>query len=231
MAIITTITEEPTGPLAVDLPVLLHPTGVTGYDYRWVAKQVKTALGAPIPAWTSTAGTTLTAAAGKAPVLADSSGIRTTVFDGTDDVATVTGLATQRTAVVVVRIKAANGVNAPFLSDAANNFQLVRTAANQLGVFAPGSGKTLAVDMSVWSFVAFTMGATTAQASINGTYLAAGTSTGGLGLTDLRIGAGSSPIAYGNVEVAEIITYPTELNAGDLATVRGAMKTAYPALV
>lgn len=232
MALITTLTEEPTGAYAATLPVLnlaLHSIGVAGYDNRWVTRDLPEASGSTIHQWTATSGVNLTASTtARDANVVTSSGFKAISFDGVEDaLVNLTLPAAQRTVILVGRITAADGVNTSIFAGPDDDIQVIRNASNQLGVFAPGTGvavSTATETGSAWHVFGLRLGASDATVWRDGTKLATATSSG-LALTGLRL-----PVAggtFGKIEVAELVTYPTALADADMLTIKTELKKTY----
>jgi hypothetical protein len=234
MALITTLTEEPTGAYAATLPVLaiaLHSVGVSTYDNRWVARDL---TGATLHEWTATSGVKLTAnASANDPAIVTSSvgAIKALSFDGVDDALRNTALpATQKTMILVARITAADGAGVSMLSGNDDDIQMVRNSSNQMGVFAPGSGVSVSTATEtggLWHVFGLRLDATEATVWRDGTKLATAASSG-LGLGGIRLPVGGG--AFGKMEIAEFITYPTALTDADMMTIKTALKQTYTVL-
>lgn len=232
MALITTLTEEPTGVYAASLPVLglaLHNVGVSGYDNRWAARDLS---GSTLHEWTATSGVKLTAnASANDPAIVTSSGVKALSFDGVDDALRNTALpATQRTMILVARITATDGAGVSILSGADDDIQLIRNASNQIGVFAPGAGvaaSTATETGNGWHVFGLRLDATEATGWRDGVKLVTAASSGlGLGAVRLPVGGG----AFGKIDVAEFITYPTALTDADMLTIKSTLKQTYTAI-
>lgn len=233
MAIITTLTEEPTGPLVSQLPVLIPAFGVAGYGTRWTAKQLSVAVGSVVPSWPGHGGQTLVTSG--APTLVDSLGVRAVAYDGVDDKSQIDlfSVATQRTVFAVIRVAAAAGVNTGILSDASVasfNPAFVRTGSNQLGLFSPSGGATTIVESGVnaWGLVTLRFDATTSKFTWNSTNSGNAATTIDRGMNALRLGVGGG--AFGKVEIAEFISYPQLMTDAEVAVVKNELKKLYPTL-
>jgi len=232
MALITTLTEEPTGTYVASLPTLafsLHSVGVSGYENRWVSRDLTQAAGDVLPEWAATNGVKLTGSSSiRYPSVVTSSGFKALSFNGVDDGLSNTALPTaQRTVILVARVTAADGVNTPLIGGADDDIQLIRNGSNQIGVFAPGTGvsaSTATETGSTWHVFGLRLDATEATAWRDGVKLAAAASTGA-GLTGLRLPIASG--AFGKIEALELVTYPTALADADMMTIKTELKKTY----
>lgn len=230
MAIITTLTTEPSGAYAADLPTLLHSPGVLDYNYRWCGKSVpgSVTVGAPVSSWLSTKGDRLDAASsGTAPVLAVSNGIRCLAFDGVDDMMQLAALTQQNTVIVVLRVTAPTSTTVRMLGTTDADVDIQRTQYNGLALNAPGAANVVIgeANPTSWSFIGFWLDSSSGYLDFNSTVSAAAASTGG-GVNSLRLGG----TANGKFEIAEILTWSRILSGAERATVRAALKAAYPAM-
>lgn len=230
MAIITTLTTEPSGAYAVDLPTLLHSPGVLDYNYRWCGKSIpgSVAVGAPVTSWLSTKGDRLDAASsGTSPVLAVSSGIRCLAFDGVDDMMQIPAIAQQNTVLVVLRVTAPASTTVQMWGTVDNDVNIQRTQYNGLALNAPGAANVImgTSNPTAWSFIGVWLDSTSGYLDFNSTISAAVASTGG-GVNSLRLGG----TANGKFEIAEILTWSRILSGPERATVRAALKVAYAAM-
>jgi hypothetical protein len=150
-------------------------------------------------------------------------------FDGVNDLMSLASITGQRSISIVVRITAANGVNSGILSDTADDIALIRNSSNNWGAFAPGTGAAAGgtETAGAWHLVSIRLSATAINIYLDGAFLATGASTGGT-LASLRIGLGGG--GAGKFEVAEIITWPTELVGADFVTVQNELRKVYTTL-
>jgi hypothetical protein len=232
MAIITTVTDEPTGAYVDSLPILLPKVGVAGAGYRWAARTLTAANGTAVTSWPSTNGTLLTAASSTvAPVVATSAvgSVKCLSFDGVNDLMSLAALTAQRSISLVMRVTATNGTNTGIWSDTADDISLIRNSSNNWGAFAPGAGAAAggSETTSLWHQVSIKLSASAISIYIDGTFLATGTSTGGA-LSSLKLGFGGG--VAGKFEVAEIITWPAELIGADFTAVQTELRKVYTTL-
>ena len=232
MAIITTVTDEPTGAYVDSLPILLPKVGVAGAGYRWAARTLTAADGTAVTSWPASNGTLLTSASTTvAPVVATSSvgAVKCLSFDGVNDLMSLAAITGQRSVSIVMRVTATNGTNTGVMSDTADDISVVRNGSNNWGVFAPGTGAAAGgtETSGAWHQVSFKLSATAVSIYIDGTFVATGTSNGG-SLTSLKLGYGGG--VFGKFEVAEIIAWPTELIGADFAAVQTELRKVYTTL-
>lgn len=232
-AIITRLLDEPTGPNAGTLPILLPSTGVTDYTHRWSIKSIdpSVANGTKVTGWASAKGKLLTAASeATAPTVATSGGMRALAFDGSDDTLAVGDIGNVYGVTLVARVAAASGVNTGIWDGGSSSIGVVRTAGNSVGLFYNGGSATMTgAEIPNWSFVHAWFGST-GFLRINATTSGAVTPTSGSGpVTALRLGRNNT--AFGNIAIAEVILWDRILDNTELATLRAALQVAYPSMV
>ncbi|MGO4143811.1 hypothetical protein AB4Y77_01890 [Paenarthrobacter sp. YAF11_1] len=211
---------------SASLDYLSHSTGVAGYTHRWLAARQSPADGAALSAFTPTTGTLALSSNGTAPTMqTDEYGNRCVRFDGVDDILSASGLSDVQTLVVVARVKAATGVEHGVFHTGGT--YLKRTTADTSAITISGTtSKFVSVNPNGPLYHVFSLAATstTSRYAIDGTAAEVGASTGVH--SQVTIGRASTAI-FGNLDVYEVITYPTALSLGNLTSIRAAMAARY----
>ncbi|MEV7606127.1 hypothetical protein AB0N65_11870 [Paenarthrobacter sp. NPDC089322] len=217
-----------TGGDSASLKFLDHSTGVAGYTHRWLAQRQTPADAAVLSAFTPTTGTLALSANGTGPTMqTDEYANRCVRFDGVDDILTASGLSDVQTLVVVARVKAASGTEQGIFHTGGTYAK--RTTADTTALTISGtSSKFVSVNPNQPKYHVFSLAATstTSRYAIDGTAAEVGASTGVH--SQVTIGRASTAI-FGNLDVYEVITYPTALSLTDLTSIRTAMGARYGA--
>lgn len=220
----TPLTGDLTG-----LPRFRHGAGVAGYAHRYMPDDVTTAVGAVTTSWTDyVGGKTLTGTNGPT-VRAIGDGRKYLEFDGTNDTIknesfTVGNL---QTVVMVAKGRAADSGTTIYVSGSAISVNRNGTAGTTIN---PGSPTNNATKLdNTWRCVAVVATASDARLIIDGVKATA--TPNGTFANILRLAANGTPAFFSQLDVIELIAYPSALTDGQVATVRTAMLAAYPTLL
>lgn len=244
MAIIQRLPGTLTGPNVSGLPFYSDAPalGVPGYGYRYRAESITAAAETTVTSWPTIAGANaLTVPSGRtAPTLKASGSRRFVKFDGVNNVLQNAALSMtgQRTIVAVARVADTTlATGHDILSIASStDIGLQKIAANNTySAFLPGTASRSFSDgaggIGIWRFFAITFTATEGILYVDGNASAAVTTglTSDM-LTSLRLAYLNQP-APGNVEIAEVVTWPTALTSTEIATVRTNLRIAQAGLL
>lgn len=127
------------------------------------------------------------------------------------------------TVVLVARARAISGI---FASGTGVSINPTTT-----GVLFTGGGSTTATNTTLkqWRVIAATADGTTDTVTVDGA-TASASMTGVFGNV-LRLAANGTPANFSQLDVLEVISYPTALNAAALASVRAALKIRYGSIL
>jgi hypothetical protein len=203
-----------------NLPILRHGAGIGGYKHRWIMNEVPAAVDTVATAAPDyVGGVPLTGTSGPI-VKALPSGLKYLQFDGTANTLTA-ALATgdALTVVMVARSRGTSGL-------------LASGTGAAIGVGASyvqfSGGTTVPVNVSAvnqWRVIVVTADGVNATMTVDGVS-ATGAAAAVFGNV-LRLAANGTPANFSQLDVAEVITYPTVLNTASIATVRAALKVRY----
>lgn len=218
------ISETPVVLTDPTLPILRHGAGVSGYRHRWIMNEVPAAVDTvvtSIPDYVG--GVPFTGTSG--PILkALPSGLKYLQFDGTAN--TLSAAIAAGDALTVVLVARARAISGIFASGTGVSINPTTT-----GVLFTGGGSTTATNTTLnqWRVIAVTADGTTGTVTVDGA-AASAAMTGVFGNV-LRLGANGTPANFSQLDVLEVIPYPTALNAAALASVRAALKVRYGSIL
>lgn len=224
--------QEFTGSAAATLPVLLHTLPVTGFLRRFAAKATGVALGATVSSWKDSAGsgTTLVPVASSAPTLADNQGIRSVLFNGTNQgLQQSVSMTNPHSLVLVSNVVAPNTTATTTQSGsfvtAGVDAGRVQTSLAGLYVNA-GTGVQVGTGLNVtgWRVIVVSFNGASTVVNVNG--------------TEYTVSAGSLPRAvftlgfergasWSNVAVAEAILYNGALDSTQRAALVSGLRAEY----
>lgn len=214
-----------TGGKSASLPLLLHGAGVPGVNHRWVAKVHE--VGALTTATDQVGSLPL---AGSATVV-DAAGQRFFRFDGISQVLSAAGVSDVGTVTVVARVQAANGTSQGILNGAAVKISRTvgSTDASPVVMATIGGGTNLyhAVQTNGPSFHVLTIARGASTTAFAADTVTGSQSSGAAPITRLDIGAMNVGADYGQIDVLEVITWPTALTIPQTQQVYAALKTHY----
>jgi hypothetical protein len=210
----------------------IHAPGVTGFTHRYVGLATTVDVGRELTVWQDLVGTAHLQPAGTSPVGTSpkvrQSTTRYLEFDGINDTLKSDSMSTSvQTVIMVARARSTDSATTILASG--TGVSINRNGASGT-VLNPGvaTNNTVKLD-NQWRFVAAVATASVATLSIDGTKITA-TASGTWG-TSLRLGANGTPGYWSPLDVAEVITYPTALSDGDVATIRTALQAVYTGML
>lgn len=229
-------TSQPTRAYVGPGGAALHTIPVTaGLTHRWVALAAgQTRAGRQVTKWRDLIGgltldsLSTSEPSRRAPVLRrDGAGHAWLEFNGTTDVLANGAAGTIGTVVMVARYRGTDTTATILASGSGVSINRISTTGTLLN---GTSSATNAVKMdNAWRYIAATASATAAQMTIDATKTT-GTASGIWGTT-LRLGANGTPAAFSNLDVAEVLTYSSDLTDPDIASIRTALQAAYAGML
>jgi hypothetical protein len=202
------------------LPILRHSTGVSGYKHRWIMNEVTAAVDATALSVPDCVGGATSTGTSGPTVKALPSGRKYLQFDGTAN--TLSAAVPAGDAVTVVLVARSRNTSGILASGAGVSINSTTT-----GVLFTGGGSTTVAKppLNQWRFIAVTSDGTTGTVTVDEA-TASASMTGTFGNV-LRLAANGTPANFSQLDVLEVIPYPTVLTAAALASVRAAMKARY----
>lgn len=214
-------------PIATPDPSLPPVLTITDYVNRWAARtQSYGSVPALVPAKGSIS--LVQAVAGKQPSVLDESGVKLIRFDGVDDDLAGT-VATAKTITVVVKPKAAVGVNTALFSTGPNLVRRTSEATPRIGTQVNGGTNEFQAYTEGTKFHVITLIAdgTTGAVSIDGGYATLNGATLNTAVILGRYGTTN----FGQVDILDVLTWDRALSSAECATVRTDLSAGYPGLV
>ncbi|AUM16455.1 MULTISPECIES: GDSL-type esterase/lipase family protein [Rhodococcus] len=220
-------------------PYVRQDPGVTGYSSRWVAAELTGADGTAVASWTDTdTQIALTQPTGtKQPTLQTVGGVKVVRFDGVDDELRNTALTAYNSIAIVFRMAdTAPTDTSPGLFSSADAMGVARgTSASQYrtNVFFAGTGRsvspgTVTAPNGVGRFLVLRNNDGDARMEVNGVAVTNTTAATATTVTSLLLGQRNN--SFGNIEIVEVMVFPTGLTDAQMATLYTYAKSQYPAL-
>ncbi|MGB7239930.1 MAG: hypothetical protein WBD41_28590 [Rhodococcus sp. (in: high G+C Gram-positive bacteria)] len=203
--------------------------GVAGFTHRYTPNGILGAVGAIVTSWADDIGSRALAGANGPIVRALADGRKYLEFDGVNDTIKNDTMPAGDvgTVIMIARNRATDTGTTIMASGTGVSINRAGTSGTMLN---PGTGVVNATKLdNQWRFVAAPATAAAASLTIDGVKATATPS--GIWGTNLRIGANGSPNFWSQLDIVEMVTYPTALSDADLATIRTAMKSSYPAIL
>lgn len=218
------------------LPLAFHSAGISGYNYRYVARllpsQSGVGDGADVTSWPSVGAlaTAMTPTGNDgtagAPVYRANSGNPFVEFNGTSDGLGVTPYTAGavKTAVMIVRHPGTGGGN-PIIS---GSNALMTQNGTMLISGNSGASPYVALTPNAWHVAAMVVNGNSSFTVVDGVK-STETPIGATGaMATLRLGKEASN--WARFDIAELITYSDVKTEANIATIRAALQAAYPDL-
>lgn len=203
-----------------NLPILRHGAGVGGYKHRWIMNEVPAAIDTVATSVPDYVGGASFAGTSGPTVKALPSGLKYLQFDGTAN--TLTAAIPAGDAVTVIMVARSRNTSGILASGAGVSINPTSTGV----LFTGGGSVTVAKPpLNQWRVIAASSDGTNATVTVDESSASAAM-TGTFGNV-LRLAANGTPANFSQLDVAEVITYPTVLNAASIAAIRAALKVRY----
>lgn len=218
------------------LPLAVHGAGISGYNYRHVAKILGAVQGltngADVPSWPSlgSIATPFTSAAnGSAddPVYRTNSGNPFVEFDGTDDGLGMSGYVDNSVKTVVMVMRKPTTGNASAMMSGGATLNINRNGNLTLSGNT-GGAPNVSISADVWHFVAVVSNLNSSFVVVDGVKSSQAPANVTGRMQSFRLGREST--SYCRFDLAEVIAYSDAKSEANLATIRAALQAAYPGL-
>lgn len=231
IAIIVDADADPT------LPPLLPSAGVTGYSGRWLANALSGADGTAVSNLPALVGGTTRdlkqATSTAQPTLRVSGAEKWLSFDGTSDVlAQSAAVPAWLTTAMVFRVDAATTTQPIYTGSTGNFTAMGGTSFINVNAGSGGGGaqvsSSAAVSRSAWHVLVVVQGGASSIVAVDSTK---GTGTLGPNAANLLSLGISTTATFGQISVAEVVTWDTALTSGQVDLVVAALKAGHPSLL
>jgi PKD repeat protein len=235
----TGATNTATASVTVAAPIVRPSAGVAGYSNRWTAAELSGTDGTAVSAWsdTETSVALAQATAGLQPTIQTVNGVKVVRFDGVDDYLAKTALTAWNSIVIIGRMAAdadTTIVNGLFQAGSGGDVGVTRGVSGlRPGVFWTGSRIATApttMPLTNGLGVVLQMRNTNGDARFQYNDIAIGDATVEALETVTTLDIGRRTTTYGKLEVVEVLLFPFGLTDAQMANIRSAALTNYPAL-